>query len=151
MVAAYGNMLQDRGHDVTIVLLRSRRSWRPGALLSRAVGGFCVWTGFRRDHLHDFRGDLRSALAEHLASVVPQGDVIVATHWVTAQPVLDLSDDCGTKCYFIQGYETHAFRASDIERTWEPPMQKLVVSSWLRDLISRRRPEDPSPSLCLMA
>jgi glycosyltransferase involved in cell wall biosynthesis len=36
----------------------------------------------------------------------------------------------------VQGYETHAFAALDIQATWRLPMRKLVVSSWLRDQIA---------------
>jgi glycosyltransferase involved in cell wall biosynthesis len=49
-----------------------------------------------------------------------------------------LPDTKGRKVYFIQGFETHAFSASDIEATWRLPMRKLVVSCWLRDLIADR-------------
>ena len=138
VVVAHGNQLIDRGHQVTMVCLRQRWPRRPGRVLRRLYRGIRTASGVNRDHLHDFRGRLLLIPAERLADKLPAGDVVVATHWLTAQPVAGLPEAKGAKYYFIQGYEVHAFKPSDIESTWHLPMRKLVVSKWLRDLLEQK-------------
>lgn len=143
VVAAYGNMLRERGHDVTIVCMRSAWPRRPGAVLQRVYSDFCTRTGLKRDHLHGFAGELRSARADDIAHVVPAGDLVVATHWLTAHPVFDLPENTGTKCYFLQHYEAHSFDPDKVDATWRLPMRKLVVARWLQELAAQRF-DDPT-------
>lgn len=92
VVATYGNKLIERGHQVTIVCLRHRLHWRPRPLLRRIYRDVCIGSGLQRDHLHDFKGLLLSSRAEDLSDRVPSGDVVVATHWLTADPVATLPE-----------------------------------------------------------
>lgn len=67
---------------------------------------------------------------------VPDGDIVIATWWETAEWVNALSNSKGTKIYFIQGHEI--FPYLPIERviaTYRCSMQKLVVSSWLENIM----------------
>ena len=138
VVVEHANRLITRGHRVTIVCHRAARSGRPRALARRLYRDVRLAVGFDRDHLHDFRGTLLLAPREGLDQVAPDADVIVATHWLTAEGVARLPACKGEKFYFIQGYEIHGFPAADIDPTWRLPMRKLVVSSWLRDMAAER-------------
>jgi len=138
VVATHANKLIERGHEVTLVCLRRRLPRRPGALLRRAYHEARVAGGLDRDHLHDFKGRLLSARVEDLAKRVPDGDVVVATHWSTAEGVAGLPKCSGAKCYFIQHYEAHTFDAAKVDATWRLPMRKLVVARWLRDLAAEK-------------
>ena len=142
MVVAHGNGLIRRGHQVTIVCLRQPWPHRPRAFLKRLGREVRAVAGLDRDHLDEFQGQLLFVEGEKLARRVPDGDVVVATHWLTADSVAALPGAKGTKIYFIQGFETHAFAASQIEATWQLPMRKLVVSHWLRDQILTRVNDD---------
>ncbi len=63
---------------------------------------------------------------------VPDGDVVVATWWETAEWVASLSPTKGAKAYFLQHYETHSGQPVDrVEQTWRLPMHKIVVAQWL--------------------
>lgn len=135
MVVAHGNRLLQRGHRVTVVCLRRPWPHRPKAFLRRLNREIRAVGGLDRDHLDDFEGRLLFTDPNDLSKTVPDGDVVIATHWLTANRIAQLPEAKGAKCYFIQGYEIHAFEASEIEATWRLPMRKLVVSSWLRDRI----------------
>ncbi len=136
MVVAHGNRLIRRGHGVTIVCFRQPWPCRPRPFIRRLYREVRAFNGRARDHLDDFEGRLLFVDPRGLAPTVPDGDVVVATHWLTANPVARLPESKGVKCYFIQGYEIHAFAASDIQATWRLPMRKVVVSHWLRDRIT---------------
>lgn len=67
---------------------------------------------------------------------IPDGDIVVATWWKTAEWVNDLSPSKGAKVYFVQGYERLDHLPADrVEATYRFPFQKIVVAKWLRDLM----------------
>jgi glycosyltransferase involved in cell wall biosynthesis len=65
---------------------------------------------------------------------IPDSDVLFATAWQTARPVMECSDTKGEKCYFIQGYETWMGPEELVHETWRAPIRKVVVSRWLFEL-----------------
>ncbi len=134
VVVIHGNKLIEHGHQVTIVYFR--RSWplHPKRLLIRVRQGLSDWMARDSDHFATFRGPTVAASVENLSAAVPDGDVIFATHWLTAQPVLDLPSTKGRKYYFLQSYEAHSFDPEQVDASWRLPMPKLVVSQWLQKL-----------------
>jgi glycosyltransferase involved in cell wall biosynthesis len=67
---------------------------------------------------------------------VPDGDVVIATWWETAEWVNALSPNKGAKVYFIQHHEI--FPYLPVERckaTYRMPMHKIVVAQWLKDVM----------------
>lgn len=74
---------------------------------------------------------------------VPDADVIVATWWETANWVEALPPSKGKKVHFIQHYE--AFTANtkgEVDRVLALPMPKIVIATWLKDLLEERGVED---------
>jgi glycosyltransferase involved in cell wall biosynthesis len=68
---------------------------------------------------------------------VPDGDVVIATWWETAEWVAALSPSKGTKVYFIQGHEI--FPHLPVERsraTYRLPLHKIVIAPWLKEIMS---------------
>jgi glycosyltransferase involved in cell wall biosynthesis len=67
---------------------------------------------------------------------VPDGDVVIATWWETAEWVRDLSPQKGAKVYFIQHHEVFEHLPQQRCRaTYTFPMHKIVIARWLRDLM----------------
>lgn len=64
---------------------------------------------------------------------IPDSDIIIASAWQTAKPVLSLSDKKGIKFYFIQSLEKWAGPEREVIETWMYPMHKIVISKWLLD------------------
>jgi glycosyltransferase involved in cell wall biosynthesis len=67
---------------------------------------------------------------------VPDGDIVIATWWETAEWVARLSPSKGAKVYFVQGHETFVTRSIDrVRATYRLPLHKIAVSRWLVDLM----------------
>ena len=142
VVYEYSNRLVSRGHSVTIVHARrlsgaappaghrslwdranDARSWLRNRLIRPKVN----W------HKIDPRVDLRFVPTLDEA-YIPAGDVIFATAWQTARPVLGYSQDKGEKCYLIQHYETWMGDKDLVDETWRSSLHKIVVSKWLHEV-----------------
>lgn len=67
---------------------------------------------------------------------IPKSDIIFATACMTAE---NLNNYCknfrGKKFYFIQGYENWGdYSEERLLNTWKMPLQKIVISKWLKDI-----------------
>lgn len=138
IIATYSRMLTEHGHKVTVVspvprppsLRRRLRSllatgrWDPG------YGG--------RSHFDGLDLDIRRpARPPALDAHVPDGDVVVATWWETAEWVNAMSPSKGAKVYLVQGHEV--FDERHVERvrsTYHMPFHKIVVSGWLQRIMA---------------
>jgi glycosyltransferase involved in cell wall biosynthesis len=65
------------------------------------------------------------------ASSVPDGDVVVATAWQTADGVVALPPEKGIGWYLIQHHETWSGRARRVDATWRQPLRKVFIAPWL--------------------
>ena len=71
-------------------------------------------------------------------SDVPDGDVVIATWWETAEWVARLAPRKGAKAYLIQHYEVFDYLPTErVKATWRMPLQKITISKWLVELAAR--------------
>lgn len=63
-------------------------------------------------------------------------DIIIATDVKTAKPVYNLRKNKGNKFYFIQDFENWYVSDDYVKNTYKLEMNKIVVSKWLKDLVS---------------
>jgi len=69
---------------------------------------------------------------------VPDGDVVIATWWETAEWVAKLSPRKGAKAYFIQHYEVFDYTPAErVKATWRLPLHKITISKWLVELAAQ--------------
>lgn len=81
--------------------------------------------------------------ANDLISNFPESDVVIATHWTTADWVAAVVQNgrAKTSAYFLQDYESWFFPESDsksravVLETYSKIDNKIVKSSWLQNLI----------------
>lgn len=67
---------------------------------------------------------------------VPDGDIVIATFWVTAEWVNALAPTKGAKTYFIQGHEVFShLPVASCRATYQLPFHKIVVSRWLENIM----------------
>lgn len=70
-------------------------------------------------------------------SDVPEGDVVIATWWETAEWVDRLDASKGAKVYFIQHHEAFDYMPVDrVRATYRLPLHKIVIAGWLKDLMA---------------
>jgi glycosyltransferase involved in cell wall biosynthesis len=127
-ILTYADRLAAAGHAVEVVVparSRARALWRS---LRRAgpewIPGFrarIVWVDRWR------------------ASALPDGDAVVATAWQSAATVAAAPARCGRKFYFVQHYESlYHGEAAAVDATYRLPLRKIVISTWLRDVMRER-------------
>lgn len=131
IIATYAQMLQERGHLVSVLYPPKKQSLRRKLKLASLKT-----LGFQKDHLDHFKGQLR-AVEKVNDLTVPDGDILVATAWETAEWARTLSSSKGRKFYFIQGHEVWNAQQDRVYATYQYPMQKITISAWLEKLVAK--------------
>jgi glycosyltransferase involved in cell wall biosynthesis len=135
----YAEQLQRLGHAVrlvsppppTIPLVRKLKWWLKG-------GG---WADDRQrpgSHLDGANLDHRSLDRYRPVTDddVPDGDIVIATWWETAEWVAALGARKGVKVYFIQHHEIHEYLPIARSKvTYRLPFHKIVVARWLQQVM----------------
>lgn len=65
---------------------------------------------------------------------IPDGDIIVATAWPTAEWVAKYPATKGNKFYLLQSQETWGGPEDRVMATWRLPLHKIVIAQWLRSI-----------------
>lgn len=129
VVAAHANGLLRRGHNVRVVYPHRELHWKEN--LRRQVKRKM---NDEKDHLDYFKGELIE-VDEITQETVPKGDAIIATAWQTAEWIKDYPESYGKKFYLIQHYETWSGEQEQVDKTFQYPFQKIVISKWLQDVV----------------
>lgn len=144
-VMEWANQLQAMGHEVTLIYPKaspypwqaSREGLEIKAWLGRLRGETRYWmlrlVGKNEVRWFPLRANL-NRVPDLSEKRIPEGDIVVAVDWTTAERVSCYSIAKGIKFYLIQGYEVWSGPKERVEATWRMPLRKIVVSSWLKDL-----------------
>jgi glycosyltransferase involved in cell wall biosynthesis len=125
-ILTYADRLARRGHAVRVVV-PGRRTWWGG-----------VRPGARPEWVGDFRAELRW-VARWQPTSLPDADVLLATAWQSAPVVAEAPARAGRKLYLVQHYESlYHGRADAVDATYTLPLAKIVISTWLRDVMRER-------------
>lgn len=140
VIAIYAKWLAAQGHTVTLVSQAATPpSWR------RRINSLVRWKGWipyraiPDSHINELglQHIVCPSWRPPSAFEVPAADVLVCTWWETAEWAQKLPADCGTRVYFIQGHEIFDFVPKErCEATYRMPYHKIVVSKWLKDLMT---------------
>jgi glycosyltransferase involved in cell wall biosynthesis len=135
-ILTYADRLARRAHDVELVV--PARHWHTAVWRSVTAAGPGWIPGFspRVRWVSRWRaGRLRPA------------DVLVATAWQSAAVVAAASPAAGAKFYLVQHDESlYHGRPDVVDATYRLPLRKIVISTWLRDIMRERFASD-SPVL----
>ena len=140
VVYEYANQLVSRGHQVAVVHPRTLSYTSPSKLTLRLLLRRCRLTLLELTSKptidwHPVDSRVRMLYVPRANDrYIPDGDVLFATAWQTARPVMDCSSSKGDKCYLIQHYETRMGPKELVDATWRMPMRKVVIARWLLDL-----------------
>jgi len=134
----HANRLSRRGHVVTVVM-PGRLAINPNGLdyLKNAVryvqmkitGNYTPEKWLKTDP--SIRLQCVPSLSERF---LPDGDVVIATAWQTAEWVSQYSKAKGRGFYFIQHLETWNGPRERVYATWKAPLRKIVPSKWLAEV-----------------
>ena len=91
----------------------------------------------KQNHLHiDFKIVVKPI--PYISNIyVRDADLTIATAWPTAYSVNSLSEKKGKKIYFVQDYEVWNNELFG-KRSYELPMQKIVISEWINKKIKEQ-------------
>lgn len=139
-VATYAHELMKLGHTISVVSAGPRRLPLRNQL-ARVVKG----AGWHRppppkSHLDNIPGLNRILLNRPTldrVDDVPDGDVVIATWWETAEWAARLPKSKGTGVYFVQHHEV-VFNNQPVDRvaaTYRLPLRKICCAPWLQDLM----------------
>ncbi|MBI4636984.1 MAG: glycosyltransferase family 4 protein [Candidatus Rokubacteria bacterium] len=127
-ILAYADGLAARSHEVEVVVPARRR--------------FPVFWRTARPDAPDWMPGLRARVRRvprWRADALPRADVVVATAWQSAAAVAAAPPSCGTKFYLVQHYESlYHGPADEVDATYRLPLRKIVISTWLRDVMQER-------------
>ena len=136
VIAIYAKKLAERGHEVNVVAPSPRPRWRDIAknlIRGRSVNGMIT-----PHHLQLVGAPytLLEGQNKVTAKDVPDGDVVIATWWRTAEWIRDFPDRKGAKVYFLQHHETNMQGQPHdrVNATWRFPYHKITISQWLIEL-----------------
>jgi glycosyltransferase involved in cell wall biosynthesis len=139
VVAVYADRLRRRGHQVTVVSVPPLRVSALRKLARRILRREQSVPNVSKASYFD-QLNVPVKVLESMRSVtdsdVPEGDIVVATWWETAEWVSALSSNKGIQVYFIQGHEVFPFLPIERTRaTYRLPLHKIVISNWLKDVM----------------
>ena len=145
VIGLYASMLQARGHTVTVITREN-----PNLTIAqylRAIRTLTPFPKYKRVHPNHLEGmdlDIRwLARDKALADLdVPDGDIVIATFWRTAQEVRNLSPRKGKKFYFMQDYGAPGMELEKLILTWKMPLEIITIANWLAELIKKNTGRD---------
>ncbi|CAB3773039.1 glycosyltransferase family 4 protein [Paraburkholderia humisilvae] len=153
IIYQYANALASVGHSVEVLHPRTLFLWslRKGLVLRllalcvdcvRLLGGCFA----RREAVVPWmtmHPAVRIRVVPALfACFVPDADVVVASLWRTAEYVRGYPASKGRKFYLVQHYETWSGPAYRVDGTLKSTMCKIVISSWLGQLVKELSGDD---------
>jgi len=134
----YANHLSRRGHQVTVVHPASLRV--DGGTRNRARSTFRYLyrkgnNSYKPDSWFQIDPAVRLLWVPSLSEQnIPDGEVVIATAWQTAEWAAKYPDAKGRRFYLVQQLETWHGEEDRVYATWKAPLKKIVISEWLRDL-----------------
>jgi glycosyltransferase involved in cell wall biosynthesis len=141
VAAIYAKALMQMGHKVVLVSPPPEKELFRRRLKSFLLGkGWPQYDRYPKSHL-DGQGFDHRILEKYRIPAdrdVPDGDVVIATWWETAEWVNSLGDKKGAKVYFIQHHEV--FPHLPVERvhaTYQLPLHQIVIASWLKEIMQK--------------
>jgi glycosyltransferase involved in cell wall biosynthesis len=127
-ILTYADRLARRGHDVELRV--------------PAKSGLRAWWRNVRSEGSTFVPDLAARVrwvGRWRPERLPDADVLLATAWQSAPVVAAAGARCGEKFYLVQHYESlYHGQAERVDATYRLPLRKIVISTWLRDVMRER-------------
>jgi hypothetical protein len=133
VIYEHANRLQARGHHVKIVHVLELAA--AGGIAGR-LRGLAKQCKFKfRPRVDWFDVQVPIERVPRLEDrCFDDADAVIATANETAAGVAALAPRCGTKFYFIQHDEVWSRAPEQVRATWQLPLHRIVIASWLADL-----------------
>lgn len=138
IVFQYANHLVSIGHNVRIIFLQNP-SYEQNSGLYR-FGRSIYWYLFHKNPFKKtvtwFPLDAKIEVDWNISArqmKFNKDEKVIATAFWTANAVNRANIPSDNKYYFIQDYEVFSGSEEDVDKTWQLPLKKFSVSTWLSD------------------
>lgn len=143
IVYQYANHLVQLGHQVKIIFLQDPSYNEKGVLHNsmRSVYWFLFHKKPFKTKVTWFKLDPRIKIDWNIPAsqlLFGKNEKVIATAYWTSNFVSLAEIPMANKFYFLQDYEIFAGSEEDVKKTWQLPLNKFAVSSWLVDLGKNR-------------
>jgi len=142
MVYEYANRLSRKGHEVVIVHGTSIslkdgpvRAAKNCVKLSLDILKKKLPPWYRLDPKVTFK-----IVPKLSGNYIPDGDIVVATWWATANIVAALTNAKGKKVYFIQHHEVFTDPEATVHATYSLPLKIITIAPFLVDIVKKECP-----------
>jgi L-malate glycosyltransferase len=140
VVYEYSNRLAQRGHQVTVAhALRLSSPAPPNLYRVLRRKGREIRDSFIKPEIGWFPVDKRVRLVvvpELARARIPDGDVIFATAWQTAEFILHYPSSKGRRLYMVMDFDPWLGPRDRLEATWRWPFSKVTISKWLYNRVT---------------
>lgn len=127
-VLEYADLLKARGHEV-VIIVENRNIIR--RIIANLFHVKPYWFKNLRAQIIKI-----PSLDEHN---IPDGDIIVATNWMTAETINGYSSRVGKKFFLVQHDEgLYHGPQEKIDKIYRMPFRKIAVSKWLQDVLKEK-------------
>ena len=141
VVYEYANRLSEKRHEVCIVHSLITCPEQVGIVKKIAapiILGINHLFGPPKVSWFDISPKVKIKILRNLnEKFVPEGDIIIATSWRTAGWVARQPSTKGKKFYLLQDFYPWLSTKEKLEATWRLPLNKIVVSHWLYDIVTQ--------------
>jgi len=147
VISIYAKYLQKAGHTISIVYRPKKTPSFTQKVKSLLRGrGWPTVKALPPSHIDAL--NVNKVLLESVRAAnkndIPDGDVIIATWWETAEWLKQLPPTKGKKVYFIQHHEIHSHLP--IERVKatlrEPSFKQITIAQWIVDILNKYYHQD---------
>lgn len=139
VVYEYANRLSERGHKIRIVhslLTSPEQASLKKKIATPMILATNLLFGIPRVSWFDISPKVDIIIVKDLEEkFIPEGDVIVAAGWQTAEYVVQYSSSKGRKFYLVMDFYPWLGPKDRIEATWRAPFKKITISHWLYEKI----------------
>jgi glycosyltransferase involved in cell wall biosynthesis len=141
IVFEYANRLSERGHKVSIVFGSKSMLKKNKAIPEYFRRVICYFIVKGTPRWFKLNADIRKFYAYNiLDSTVPDGDLIISTAIETVEDVNNLCDKKGRKVSFIQDFENWSMSDTEVFKTYQLKINKIVISKWLQKIVDSKSP-----------
>jgi glycosyltransferase involved in cell wall biosynthesis len=138
VVYEYANHLVSRGYEVAVVHSAFRYPDESPAMKFRHSAAYLyrrLTQRYRPTAWFPVNASVKLIWVPSLAErFVPDGDIVIATAWQSAEYCSYYPPSKGRKFYLIQHLEVWDGMGEKVYATWKSPLQKIVIARWLQEI-----------------
>lgn len=138
VVYEYAGRMAAQGDVVTIAYANFPRvpeSWRETVGELRKRARTIIRSSYSCRSWFNLHPGVREILVPDLRPrFIPDGEVVFATSWETAEFVASYPEAKGKKYYLIQHFEDWSGDRDRVLATWTLPLEKIVIAPWLAEI-----------------